>query len=94
MRSNLRKSVAAFAAVGLFAVGCGNNDTPGVEPEEVDTGDVVTEEDDFGTTEEDLGTTEEDLGTTEEDLGTTEEDGMGDDVTEEDGMGDVTEEDA
>lgn len=93
MRSNLRKSVAAFAAVGLFAVGCGNNDTPGVEPEEVDTGDVVTEENDFGTTEEDFGTTEEDLGTTEED-------GMGDDVTEEDGMDDdgmdddVTEEDA
>jgi hypothetical protein len=90
MRSNLRKSVAAFAAVGLFAVGCGNNDTPGVEPEEVDTGDVVTEENDFGTTEEDLGTTEEDgMG---DDV--TEEDGMGDDVTEEDGMDEVTEEDA
>ena len=82
MRSNLRKSVAAFAAVGLFAVGCGNNDTPGVEPEEVDTGDVVTEENDFGTTEEDFGTTEEDLGTTEEDG--MDDDGMDDDVTEED----------
>lgn len=94
MRTNLRKSVAAFAAVGLFAVGCGNNDTPGVEPEEVNTDDAVTEETDFGT-EEDLGTTEEDG----MDDGVTEEDGFGDDVTEEDGMDDgmdddVTEEDA
>ncbi len=79
MRTNLRKSVAAFAAVGLFAVGCGNNDTPGVEPEEVNTDDAVTEETDLG---DDLGT--------EEDLGTTEEDGMDDDGMDDDG----TEEDA
>jgi hypothetical protein len=75
MRTNLRKSVAALAAVGLFAVGCGNNnDTPGVEPEDVDP--TTTEE-----TELELGT-EEDMTTTEEDMTTTEED-MGD-VTEED----------
>jgi uncharacterized lipoprotein NlpE involved in copper resistance len=79
MRSNLRKSVAALAAVGLFAVGCGNND--------VDTGDVVTEETELGT-EEDMTTEETELGT-EEDM-TTEETELG---TEED-MGDDTEEDA
>jgi uncharacterized lipoprotein NlpE involved in copper resistance len=89
MRTNLRKSVAALAAVGLFAVGCGNNDTPGVEPEDVDTDSVVTEETELGTTEEDMTTTEEDMTTTEEDMGATEED-MG--TTEED-MG-ATEEDA
>jgi hypothetical protein len=74
MRSNLRKSVAALAAVGLFAVGCGNND--------VDTGDVTTEE-----TELDLGT-EEDMTTEETELGTEE------DMTTEEDMGDDTEEDA